>query len=117
MAQSWRSAMLLVGMLEEVFLQGQPPQVEAQTDAGDQERWRTRYLAAIGRMRQAGIKSIIDPATGFETYASLRERWDGHVSRLRESMLYEAEEVDEPTYCPEVVRARPSFEHRLRDVQ
>jgi hypothetical protein len=116
-AQSWQSAMLLVGMLEAVFLHGHPPRVDAETDAGDRERWRTRYMSAIERMRQAGIKTIIDPAIGFETYASLRERWDGHISRLRESMLYEAEEIDEPTNRPEVVRARPSFEHRLHDVQ
>jgi len=43
-------------------------------------------------------------------------RWDGHIVRLRASMLYEAGEIDAPTYRPEVVRARPPFEHRLRDV-
>ena len=31
-------------------------------------------------------------------------------------MLYEAEEIDAPTYRPEVVRARPPFERRLRDI-
>ena len=115
-AQCWRAAMLLVGMLEEVFLPGQPAQLRSPADAGDRERWRTRYMAALERMRQAGIKTIADPATGFETYVSLRERWDGHIARLRASMLYEADEIDAPTYCPEVVGARPPFEHRLRDV-
>jgi len=31
-------------------------------------------------------------------------------------MLYEADEIDPATYCPEVVRARPAFERRLRDI-
>ena len=115
-AQCWRAAMLLVGMLEEVFLHGQPAQPRSPADAGARERWRTRYMAALERMRQAGIKTIADPATGFETYVSLRERWDGHIARLRASMLYEADEIDAPTYRPEVVGARPPFEHRLRDV-
>jgi len=115
-AQCWRAAMLLVGMLEEVFLPGQPAQMQRPADAKDQERWRTRYMAALERMRQAGIKTIADPASGFETYVSLRERWDGHIARLRASMLYEPDEIDAPTYCPEVVGARTPFERRLRDV-
>jgi hypothetical protein len=115
-AQCWRAAMLLVRMLEEVFLHSEQPQRQFLVDAGARERRRTRYIAALERMRQAGIKTIADPVTGFETYVSLRERWDGHVSRLRESMLYEAGEIDKPTYCPEVIGARPPFEHRLRDV-
>jgi len=115
-AQCWRAAMLLVGMLEEVFLPGHPPQIPAAADAGARQRWLTRYIAALERMRQAGIKTIADPAAGFETYVSLRERWDGHIVRLRASMLYEADEIDIPTYCPELVGARQPFEHRLRDV-
>ena len=116
-AQCWQSAMLLVGMLERVFVRGQPSQVERPTDAGDRERWRARYMAAIERMREAGIEAVVDPGTGFETYASLRERWDGHVARLGESMLYEAKEIDEPTYRPAAASARPSFGHRRHDVQ
>lgn len=115
-AQCWRASMLLVGMLEEVFLPGPRTQHRSPADAGDLERWRTRYLAALERMRQAGIKTIADPATGFKTYVSLRERWDGHIARLSKSMFYEAEEIDAPTYAPEVVGARAPFEHRLRDV-
>jgi len=115
-AQCWQASMLLVGMLEEVFLPGHQAQVRSPADASVRERWRTRYMAALERMRQAGIKTIADPATGFETYVSLRERWDGHIARLRGSMLYEAGEIDKPTYCPEIVGARPPFERRLRDV-
>jgi hypothetical protein len=115
-AQCWRSAMLLVRMLEEVFLHGPPAQLRSPADARAREQWRTRYMAALERMRQAGIKTIADPATGFETYVSLRERWDGHIQRLRASMLYEAGEIDGPTYSPEVAGARPPFERRLRDV-
>ena len=73
-------------------------------------------MAALERMRQAGIKTIADPDTGFETYVSLRERWDGHIARLRASMLYEADEIDAPTHCPEAVGARAPFDRRLRDV-
>jgi len=115
-AQCWRSAMLLVAMLHDVFLQDQPEQSQGPADAADRERWRTRYLAALDRMRQAGIKTIADPAAGFETYVSLRQRWDAHIDKLRASMLYEADEIDAPTYRPEVIRARPPFQHRLHDV-
>lgn len=115
-AQCWRAAMLLVGMLEDVFLRAEPAQVRSRPDVGVRERWRTRYFAALERMRQAGIKTIADPDTGFETYVSLRERWDGHVARLSASMLYEADEIDAPTYCPELVAARPPFERRLHDI-
>lgn len=66
--------MLLVGMLEEVFLPGHPALARSPADAGDRERWRTRYMAALERMREAGIKTIADPTAGFETYVSLRER-------------------------------------------
>jgi hypothetical protein len=114
-AQCWRSAMLLVGMLEDVFLPGRPAQLSP-ADADARERWRTRYIAAVERLQQAGIKTIADPAAGFETYVSLRERWDGHIVRLRASMMYAAAEIDAPTYRPEIVGARPPFEHRLRGV-
>jgi hypothetical protein len=46
----------------------------------------------------------------------LRERWDGHIARLSASTMYEADEIDAPTYRPEVAGARPQFERRLRDV-
>jgi hypothetical protein len=115
-SQCWRAAMLLVAMLDEVFVSGQPAPPRSTADAVARERWRTRYTAALERLRQAGIKTIADPASGFETYVSLRERWDEQIVRLRTAMMYEADEIDEPTYCPEVVRARRSFELRLRDV-
>jgi hypothetical protein len=73
-------------------------------------------MAALERMRQAGINTIADPATGFDRYVSLRERWDGHIARLRTSMFYKADEIDAPTYCPPIAGVRPPFEHRLRDV-
>ncbi len=114
-AQCWQAAMHLVSMLEQVFLPGQPAE-RRPPDAGTRERWRARHLAALERMRQAGIKTIADPAAGFETYVSLRERWEGHTARLRTSMLYEADEIDAPTYRPEKIRSRPHFERRLRDV-
>jgi hypothetical protein len=115
-AQCWRAAMLLVRTLEDVFVRNPPAQPESPADARTREQWRTRYMAALERMRQAGIKTIADPEAGFETYVSLRERWDAHIVRLRASMMYEAAEIDEPTYRPEVVRARRPFELRLRDV-
>jgi hypothetical protein len=114
--QCWRAPMLLVGMLEEVFLRGEPAPRPSRADAGDRERWRTRYVAALDRMQEAGIKTIADPTAGFETYVSVRERWDGHIVRLRASMMYEADEIDAPTHRPEVVGARPPFERRLRDI-
>jgi len=115
-AQCWRAAMLLVVMLEEVYLPGHATQHPPPADPGDRERWRTRYMAALDRMQQAGIKTIADPIAGFATYVSLRERWDGHIVRLRAAMMYEADEIDAPTHRPEIARARPRFEGRLRDV-
>jgi hypothetical protein len=115
-AQCWRAALLLVGMLEQVFLPGPPAPRRSPADARDRERWRTRYMAAVDRMRQAGVRTIADPAAGFETYVALRERWDGHIARLRASMLYDADEIDAPTNCPESVGARAPFERRLRDI-
>jgi hypothetical protein len=115
-AQCWRVAILLVSTLEEVFLPGQPAQGPSPADGGARERWRTRYMAALDRMQQAGIKTMADPTAGFETYVSLRQRWDGHIDRLRASMLYEADEIDAPTYRPESVGARRPFEHRLLGV-
>lgn len=115
-AQCWRAAMLLVDMLNEVFLRGERAQPRGPAEADARERWRTRYMAALDRMRQAGIKTISDPAIGFETYVGLRERWDGRIARLRASMLYEADEIDKAMYHPELVGARPPFDHRLRDV-
>jgi hypothetical protein len=114
-AQCWQVAIVLVGTLEEVFLgrSAQPPHAP---DAGARERWRTRYTAALERMRQAGITTVADPAAGFETYVSLRERWDRHIARLRTAMLYQAGEIDAPTDRPEVVGAGSQFERRLRDV-
>jgi hypothetical protein len=115
-AQCWRSAMLLVTMLEDVFVPGQAAPPRSLADAGTRERWRLRYMAALERLREAGIKTIADPAAGFEAYVSLREQWDGHIARLRPSMKYEADEIDSPTCRPELAGARPPFEHRLHDV-
>jgi hypothetical protein len=115
-AQCWRAAMLLVGMLEDVFVRNQSAQPESPADARTREQWHTRYMTALERLRQAGIKTIADPDAGFEAYVSLRQRWDAHIVRLRASMMYEAGEIDEPTYRPELVRARPPFDLRLRDV-
>lgn len=114
--QSWRAAMLLVGMLEEVFLPGRSAPPRSAADSGTREQWRRRYMAALERFRHAAIKTTADPTSGFEIYADLRERWEAHIARLRESMLYEPGETDAPTYRPEAVDARPPFERRLRDV-
>jgi hypothetical protein len=115
-AQCWHAAMLLVRMLEEVFLPDGAAPLRSPADADARDRWRTRYMAALERMQQAGIDTIADAAAGFETYVSVRERWDGHVVRLRAAMMYEADEIDAPTYRPEIGGARPPFEHRLRGV-
>ena len=115
-AQCWRTPMLPVSMLEEVFVPGRPAPPRSAADPAARELWRTRYMAALQRLQQAGIKTIADPAAGFEAYVSLRERWDEHIVRLRASMMYEPDEIDEPTYRPEVVGARRPFALRLRDV-
>ena len=63
-AQCWRAAMLLVGMLEEGIpaSASRMRKVALPADAGARERWRARYMGAVERMRQAGIKTIADHA-------------------------------------------------------
>jgi hypothetical protein len=114
-AQGWHVAIRLVGTLEEVFLGGSARGPET-ADADARGRWQRRYTAALERMRQAGIKTVADPAAGFETYASLREQWDPHIARLRAAMLFEPGEIDGPTDRPAVVGAPPPLDQRLRGV-
>jgi hypothetical protein len=115
-AQCWRAEMLLVDMLDGVFLHGHAAHLDSTADAAARERWSARHGAALERLRQADIKTIADPAAGLETYISLRARWDSRIARLRASLMYDAGEIDAPTYRPERVDARPRFERRVRDV-
>ena len=115
-AQCWHSSVFLVRMLEEVYLPGHAAKGRVKVDSATRERWRTRYFAALERFRQAGIKTIADPSGGFEIYVALRERWDANIARLRASMLFDPADIDTPTHRPDLVRARPPFEHRLHDV-
>jgi len=67
-AQCWRASMLLVGMLEEIFVPGQPAPFRSPADAADQERWRTRYMAALERCdRLASTRSPTRPPASRHT--------------------------------------------------
>ena len=118
-AQCWRAPMLLVGMLEEVFLNSHPAQLQSPPDAGARERWRTRYMAALGA-DAAGRRSKRSPTRlpGSRHYVSLRKRWDGNIARLRASMLYEAYEIDAPTLVrrPLALDRRSSVASAMSDI-
>ena len=59
-SQLWYAALLLLTRLEDTFLPGGAPDTCQQPDARTKDRWRCRYLAALQRFRQAGIRITED---------------------------------------------------------
>ena len=66
-AQLWQVSMLLVTTLENTFLPGGAPDRQDLPDMQTQDRWRRRYVAALHRLRQAGIRTVADEQAGAET--------------------------------------------------
>lgn len=79
---------MLVSTLDETFLDQAP---EAGSDPIDDkaEPWRERYLAAVPRLREAGLPIIADEETGAELYVKLRRQWDpaDHRARARHGLF------------------------------
>jgi hypothetical protein len=105
-----RSSMLLVTTLGEAFVPGGIPEVTAEPDAGERNRWRRRYHAALHRLRRAGITTVADEEAGAEAYVALRARWDGPISALAPLMAYRMDEIDPVGSDPE------AWDPALRDV-
>jgi hypothetical protein len=42
--------------------------------------WRRLYSAGLRRLRQAGIRTVVDEEAEAEVYVSLRRRRDGYIS-------------------------------------
>ncbi len=61
---------------------------------GDTERWRRRYGAALRRLREAGLPTVVDEHAGAEAYAALRVVWEPRVRRVAEAMAYDTREID-----------------------
>ena len=90
----WRASLLLVTTLEDTFLPGGVPAQQAPSDPATRERWRRRYVAALRRLRTAGIKTIADEHTGVERYIDLRGRWEQHITTLAPALAYAMDDID-----------------------
>jgi hypothetical protein len=108
--QLWRAALLLLQTLTDHYL---PGRAEASDDPTDQARWRGRYLLALRRLRQAGIRTVEDEGAGAENYVALRAEWDRYVRALSSALNFSTVEVDPVTADPESAERRPDFRARL----
>ena len=112
--QLWRASMRMSTLLADSFLPGGMPEPKGDADASTRDRWQQRYLAALRRLREAGIETIRDDANGAETYAALRARWDRYVKAFADHMLHDLDAIDPAGTHPEAADQRPPFETRLR---
>jgi hypothetical protein len=111
--QLWSVSLMLVSTLDETFLDQQP---EAGSDTIDHEAepWRTRYFAALRRLRQAGLPLVADEEAGAEVYVKLRRRWDPLITALAPAMDYSMDEIDPARSRPQDAERRAPFQERLR---
>jgi hypothetical protein len=85
------SALLLLGTLNDVFLQ---EQASIKPGDEDQSAWCARFENARQRLQQAGIGVTGDVQSSLESYIEQRRRWDHLVRVLSRSMAYQPSEVD-----------------------
>lgn len=106
----WRAAMRLLASVDEVLLpRGRRDAPAATPDAETLERWRSRYQAGLGRLREASLRTILDEQKGFEFYVSLRREWDQLVLGLAEFMAVDRRSADPVGTDPQSVAGRPDF--------
>ena len=86
---------------------GEPP------DAATLARWRHRYLAASGRLRNAGIATRPDVERGIQIYSALRSVWEHRIKLLAPAMEYTLSEIDPGGWHPDTTEALPDFQNRL----
>jgi hypothetical protein len=93
-SQLWYAARLLVTRLEDSFLPGGTPDAGQQPDAHTKERWRCRYLSALRRFRQAGIRIAQNHEAGAAAHISVRTEWDSYIAALAPFLAYSMSEID-----------------------
>jgi lipoprotein signal peptidase len=100
-----RSALVLVTALERTF----PKALDSAASRNMVERTdnaRSRYFAALDRLRLARIPVTVDAEEGARRYAERRNEWYPHIARLAPAMGYAAEEIDPGIAASEHPRAR-----------
>jgi hypothetical protein len=112
--QLWSVSRMLVATLDETFLDQQPQARSNTIDAEAEAPWRTRYFAALRRLRQAGLPLAADEEAGADVYVKLRRQWDPLITALAPAMDYSMDEIDPARSRPQDVERRAPFEERLR---
>jgi len=115
LAELWRSSMhLLTGVAPELLPKRK--RAELRTPPSDERRelWRKRYFAGLKRFRDAGIPTVSDERVGLGDYVALRELWDCYILTFASFMVFDLQDVDPATTCPDEVHRRGDFGERLR---
>lgn len=110
--QLWSVSLMLVSTLDQTFLD-QEPGAGSDTIDHKTEPWRTRYFAALQRLREAGLPLVADERAGAEVYVQLRRRWDPLITALAPAMDYSMDEIDPARSRPHDAERRPPFQERL----
>jgi hypothetical protein len=112
-AQLWGATLHLLSTLSGHFLPRATAATAVAPDAATVSRWHRRYAAGLGRLRQAGIRTVADEAAGAENYVALRSHWDRYIRVLSPALNYRPEEVDPATTHPDSAEHRRGFRTRL----
>jgi hypothetical protein len=106
----WRAAMRLLTSIDDLLLpRGHADATPAAPDAPTRDRWHRRYHAGLGRLREAGLRTIADERAGFESYVSLRVEWDRSVRALAGFMAVDAHSADPAGTDPQPPADRPGL--------
>ena len=109
--------MNLLESLDRNFLGVTVADPPAEPDPETRHRWVGRYVAAVHRLREAGIETA-DETAGAERYVALRARWDRYIRALAPAMAYIPHEIDPFGADPGPADRRPAIPARAvpRDV-
>jgi hypothetical protein len=91
-AELWAGSNLLITTLLRTFV----PAVVVKQEPGEDQmiQWWRRYFAAMERLRQAGIATVVDERHGAEIYTSTRAQWHNRMMALAPALGYIVEEID-----------------------
>jgi hypothetical protein len=112
----WHASQRLLGVVADGILPGGRPSKDPPPppDAATRERWLRRYRAALQRLKEARIRTLVDQESGFRIYVALRNQWEPDANRLAQAMLYEPMDLDPAGSRPEdATDERPDFRARL----
>lgn len=87
----WGGGIDLLRDTAKTFLPEQAPNAKSPTE--EEEEARTRYRAALQKLRAAGIETAEDPEAGEELYLVLRGKWIALVRAFAELAGYQWEEI------------------------